>query len=510
MTKSIIFAGRSLIILTCFFSFNLITYTLFACDMFMLQTINNYPFFTLPSNSGDFNDPNDFFEAFKSQANQTSGNRDGYGIVAYEEDNPFVDRDFMWYKTGMGNYFDENDLNEPFYEAISVLYGNRDIDRVLVHTRSGTGGQGSHPFIFNTDSSSYTFMHNGYIFNSIKEKIITFLGEEWFQEHPSQWEGDFNTPSSFIDSEILFHYLMFYILQYPDDIPTAIRHAFNNKQVSGIDMEFILKFNSSSIVNFIFSDGVNTYAYRSSKLAGNSYNLSYEVYPNHFVAIRTGTNLANTLEQNQMIKITPQGDIIDLSLEPILRTNFSKKFVETVDTNQYNLKWKIQSNNQISSFNIYRALNQNFATARPISSIPVNNSNQTQYQFSDYYESEQTHYYWIEVVFNDNGSEITSNIPSSQNDDEPDISEVNSNISLYPNPFQNQLNILVDSDQKYSVKIFNLKGQMVNQFTYNSATDSNILWDSSIDKKDKLANGIYIIKFISANGIITKKVMRIK
>ena len=488
----------------------LLALPILACDMFMLQSIDNYPFLTLPSSSGDFDDPYDFFENFKSQANQSSGNRDGYGVLAYKRDNLIIDRDYMWYKTGLGNYFNELDLNEPLYEAISVLYGNPDISRVLTHARSGTGGNGNHPFIFNANNRTYTFMHNGYIFNSVKSELINYLGQEWFLEHPSQWEGDFSHSSSFIDSEVIFHYLMYYILQYPDDIPSAFRYAFNNKRVGNIDMEYILKFNNSSIVNFIFSDGISTFAYRSSRIIGTSYNLSYQVYPNHFVAVKTGENLNNTIDRNQLLEFTPFGEVLTHNIEPILKTIFIKKFVETLDANQFILNWTVQTDEQITKFNIYRGLNQNFTNARQISSVLVANNNQTQFQYFDTYASYPEHYYWIEVVYADDSSEITSNIPSTEIDDNPDIPEVITNISLYPNPFLDKLNILIDTQDEYRIKIFNLKGQLVDKMVFQPSKGETLIWDSTNKSNNKLTNGIYILKFINSGKTFTKKVMRIK
>lgn len=490
---------------------SLSTLPLIACDMFMLQSINNYPFLTSRDNPGNFNDPYDFFENFKSQANQTSGNRDGYGIIAYAMDNPLVDRDYSWYKTGIGNYFDVNNLDEPFYEAISVLYNNPDISRVLVHARSGTGGEGNHPFIFSANDRSYTFMHNGYIFNSVKNEVINYLGEDWFNDHPSQWEGDFNSPNTFIDSEVIFHYLMSYVLQYPNDIPTAFRHAFNNKRVGNIDLEFYFKYNNNTVINFIFSDGTDTYAYRSSEIYGLNYNLSYQVYPEKFVAVATKNNLANTMIRNQLIKISPQGEVIDLSIKAILQTNFINKFVETIDLNLYKLSWKIQKNNQISQFNIFRALNQNFSNAQQISSILVDNHNQTEYYYFDnFVSSNPLHYYWLEIVFNDGSSELTSNIPSTGSEDEPDITEIVPKITLYPNPFKEKLNISVETKEDYTIKMFNLKGQLVDQLSYQPGTKETLIWDTAKINNLKVPNGIYILQFISGNNTTTRKIMRIK
>jgi len=486
-----------------------LSFPVIACDMFMLQSINGYPLFTLPNSAGHFNDPYDYFEDFKSQANQSSGNRDGYGIVAYQRNNFIIDRDFMWYKTGNGSYFNENNPDEPFYEAISVLYDNPTIDKVLVHARSGTGGFGNHPFVFDANNRTYTFMHNGYIFNTVKQEILNLLGQEWFNEHPSQWQGSYFSSYSFIDSELIFHYFMYYFLQFPDDIPTAFRHAFNNKQMGQVDMEFVLKFAKSNISNFVLSDGEDTYVYRSSNIAGDLYNLSYQTYANHFVAIKTGGNLANTLTKNQLIRINSQGEVMDLSIDPILRTNFVNTSVKTIDNSLYELNWTIESNNQISGFNIYRALNRNFSDAIHITTINVESSNQTIFNCFDNYSSDLRHYYWIEVVFTDGTSEVTSSIPSSEVEEDINVFDIPNSISLFPNPFKDKLKIKIDSKEEYSVKIFNLKGQLVDKMKFQPNKSETLIWDTANTTK-KFSNGIYILKFIGQNKTFIKKVIMIK
>ncbi len=483
---------------------------LIGCDMFMLQSIEGYPFFTLPSDNGDFNDPYDYFEDFKRLSDGSSGNRDGYGIIAYSLSSDLVSRDYTWYKTGIGNHFDVNNPDEPLYQAISLLYNNPTIERVLVHARSGTGGTGSHPFLFNYDDRTYSFMHNGYVFNNVKREIMNFLGQDWFDQHPSQWQGVYGDTYSFIDSELIFHYLMYYILQYPDNIPRAFRYAFNNKQLGVIDMEYILKYNNSSIVNFVLSDGQNTYAYRSSNIINDIYNLSYQVYPDNFIAVKTGSNLANTITKNQMLQLSSQGQVNELSLEPILRTDFIDLSVENIDNDEFKIQWQISANQDINKFKIHRGINQNFANSQLIASVLKDDSNQVNFNYTDYYAYYPQHYYWLEIVFSDDFSEITSNIPSTGIEIEPNTPEENSSIILYPNPFQESLTISLESDEIVPVKIFNLKGQLVDQITYLPNNSNTLIWKPDQTLDQKISNGIYILKFMSEERTITKKVMRIK
>jgi hypothetical protein len=482
---------------------------LFACDMFMLQAIDQAPFLTYPSLNGNFNDPYDYFEDFKSLADGSSGNRDGYGIVAYTIDSEIVSRDYIWYKTGMGNHFDANNPDEALYQAMNILYDNPNIERVFVHARSGTGGQGSHPFIFNHNNKTYTFMHNGYIFNNAKRELMNFLGEEWFQEYPSQWYGEYGDTYSFIDSELIFHYLMKYIIQYPEDISKALSMAFTNKRVGNIDMEYMFKYNNSAILNFVLSDGIDSYVYRSSRLLGTSYNLSYQVYPNNFLAIKTNTNLENTIAKNQMLKFSSSGLIDTLSLSPILQTNFISKYVEKLDNNEFRLNWEILSNPNINSFNIYRSSNRDFSNSEKISSLIPTSPNQSTFSITDTYSASQDHYYWIEVVFLDSFRELTSNIPSDQEAEPPIVAETSEIISLYPNPFKEKLNISIDSQNDYKIKIYNLKGQLIDKLLYEGEKNNPLIWNTENINNHKLPNGIYILKLSNGGKNLSRKVMKI-
>lgn len=484
--------------------------SLIACDMFMLQAIDDHPFFTNSSLSGDFDDPYDFFENFKTLANSTSGNRDGYGVIAYNFDSNYVNRDLRWYKTGIGNFFDENNIDEPLYEAINYLYDNDAIERVLVHARSGTGGNGSHPFIFNVGDRSYSFMHNGFISSSVKRDIITFLGDEWFATYPSQWEGNPDDVYSFIDSELLFHYLMFYIMQTPEDLPLAFRRAFTNKKVSNTDMEYNIKFNNNAIINFLLSDGDATYLYRSSRLLSTSYNLSYQVFPSNFIAVKTGSNLANQVSQNTLLKLSLSGEVDSLSIDSPLNTHFIKTYVDKLTENEFKLSWQIESNPNIYKFNIYRGSVKNFSSAQSIVSVSLTTPNQSSFSIIDNYSSLSEHFYWIEIIYHDNTSEITTLISSLENDnEEPENPTIIDDILLYPNPFADMLNIAIDSKLEYQIKIYNLKGQIIKSLYYDPLSPQLIKWEPLINNDTLLPNGIYIIKFISKNSNIVKKVMKI-
>ncbi|MFA7056276.1 MAG: T9SS type A sorting domain-containing protein [Candidatus Cloacimonadales bacterium] len=481
---------------------------LFSCDMLVMQNIDQYPFFTLPAQIGAFNDPYDFMNEFRAMSNQYSGNRDGYGIIAYLNNTLSVARDNRWYKTGFGNYFDENNPDEPFYEALDFFSTSENTSQVLAHARSATGGEGNHPLLFEANGKTYSFMHNGYIFNNNKREIMEFLGAEWFTEHPSQWSGVFPNLNTFIDSELIFHYFMYYILQSPNDLESALRKAFTNKQVGKSDMEYVLKYNNSEKINFVLSDSENLYIYRSTDISGNSYNLSYQIYPGKFVAAKTGSSLENVLAKNQLLRINSQGDANNLSTAPILKTLFTNIQVTNLDSGTHKLTWRIANNHNITGFKVHRGTSKNFANSFLISQLEVHSSSNFSFQITDEYHSDAIIYYWIETIFSNGSTEITSNIPSISDNTEPEDSVSFNLRSLFPNPFKDKLYMDIEPATEFTLKIFNLKGQLVDTLHF-SDTESSPVWDTTSDSLNRLANGVYILQFTHNNKKYVRKVLKL-
>lgn len=481
---------------------------LFGCDMLVLQNINQYPIFTMPAQIGAFNDPYDFMEEFKSMANHSSGNRDGYGIVTYLNNSVNIDRNNMWYKSGFGNYFIPDNPDEPLYQVIDFLYSNENIAQVIAHARSATGGNGSHPFLFEANGKTYSFIHNGYIFNRSKRAIMEFLGEDWFLEHPSQWSGVFPDLNTFIDSELIFHYLMYHILQYPDSIEQALQKAFTNKSVAGVDMEYVLKFSASEKINFILSDSNNFYVYRSTRIMGDTYNLSYQVYPGKFLAIKTGSSLENIINKNKLLQFDSQGNVKELSTEAELHTTFSHIQVIRLDNGSHKLAWRVNNNTNIDSFNVYRGVLQDFTNSSLIAQLAVNSPGDLSFQIIDDFPTQSVIYYWIEMVFVDGSTELTTCIPSAVEEEEPEESATFNLRSLFPNPFKDKLYLNIDSSEKFRVKIFNLKGQLVDELHFANS-ESTLVWDTNNNAINQLANGVYILQFTHNNKHYSRKVLKI-
>jgi len=85
-------------------------------------------------------------------------------------------------------------------------------------------------------------------------------------------------------------------------------------------------------------------------------------------------------------------------------------------------------------------------------------------------------------------------------------------VSNYPNPFHESVKIEVKSslNSPISVKIYNLKGQLVKTFTENYGSNANFVWQGKDSNNNQVANGIYYLRVKQGNHIVSKKVVLMK
>jgi len=287
-------------------------------------------------------------------------NPDGYGIIYYKDNNQllnigsnFDEDNNTYYLTDFGEFytfdyiwnFNTNTapLNYAYYRILnqynhtSVTYDDDDEDAAIVmaHARKGTGGSGSHPFWMNdvnfNNDVTYSFMHNGAINSDIKDDIEDYLiTEGWFN-------GDYNgtvheqntTSTTWVDSEMLFHYFMKFIMDHDGNVYAGIHDALNQTNIGGTDIQYQFSNpdrysltppgNTSSIetyhevINFVLSDGQNLYTYRNSPSEGDYpdlwHELSYKEINDDFYAIKTLSNEGGTfLDQFDFLTIPRDGE----------------------------------------------------------------------------------------------------------------------------------------------------------------------------------------------------------
>ena len=190
-----------------------------------------------------------------------------------------------------GAYFEDElpgaDRLEAFDQALeSVQSGTSHTGIVLCHARNATGPTlGNHPFIFEHLGRTYSFMHNGNC-NGARSSMIQSINEmhpgyNWFERHPSNYFGD-NDPSHWVDTEVLFYYIMSYVIAQNGNTLDGMQRALAKIR------SYLLQTNNG-VFNFVLSDGERLYVFRSSPTSGGnaSYRLSYKTFRDQFYGIRT-------------------------------------------------------------------------------------------------------------------------------------------------------------------------------------------------------------------------------
>jgi len=179
-------------------------------------------------------------------------NRDGWGMVTYSRDalrsTAHIVRSEIEAYADSG-YFDSTEtlLNR---ESVNLLVGH------LRQTSSGaTGIENPHPFHTVDEAGvEYCFAHNGDVDKLLLRELI---GDEWLSAHPPQTHGggawDDEGWYDIVDSELFFFWILKNI-ELSGDVLSGITTALTTLE------EQI----PNHVKNFLFSDGTDLYAYRSS------------------------------------------------------------------------------------------------------------------------------------------------------------------------------------------------------------------------------------------------------
>lgn len=180
------------------------------------------------------------------------------------------------------------------------------------------------------------------------------------------------------------------------------------------------------------------------------------------------------------------------------------------------MQWETQSETNNMGFYVLKANDSEVASAKVISPlIPAVNSSQGAtycYVDADFYE-DGLYYYWLQdVSFT---GQVTLHGPitvqvtlGSDSGHVPDMPLTTGLIRNYPNPFNpsTQLEYYLEEGSDVSFEVYNLKGQMVDQFTLRNQASGfhRYAW------KPQLGSGTYLVKFTAAGNSNTRKVVLAK
>ncbi|MDP8202958.1 MAG: hypothetical protein P9L95_00320, partial [Candidatus Tenebribacter mawsonii] len=281
------------------------------CDMMAMLTKSGYIMPDITNGSNSFDYPDEVFQFLK---NNSSGgtNDDGYGVIYYKDGETIVPSSQRFHQVGINTSYQTHPQQMDDAED-AVGNPNNDTAIVLGHARSTTqGAYGNHPFWFEVgNDNTYTFQHNGDC-DDLREGMMNYLddkhGEQWFINHPSNWGASSNNYSDWIDSELLFHFIMSHILEYEGDVVGGIIAALNyNGEFGDFASYFHDEFYNYKI-NFVISNGEALYAFRNNPGA----NLSYKSFNDEFVVVKTDIVIpqGQNINQFSLVEIPRDGEIV--------------------------------------------------------------------------------------------------------------------------------------------------------------------------------------------------------
>lgn len=295
--------------------FMVITIAAFTCDMAAMISEAGYNLAWRDSTSSSFDEQYDLIKFLETRS--TSGtNPDGYGLLYYENDGTFGD---IWHETE--TYDDEPGEMDEAHDVF--IADSSDVKIIMGHDRHGTVGNGNHPFTLQLegDDHVYSFMHNGGIQTGYDEKgdIYYFLDDnDWFDDYSSNWTQS-TDPDNWIDSELLFHYIMYFIRETGNmpgigyDTYGGICDALlsNLPDTTTPVFQYFAGTQIYNTINFILTDGEKLFVYRNSEVNYLDHNLSYEYNSStHNYHVKTQNTDGTQMVQHSLLILSPQGILV--------------------------------------------------------------------------------------------------------------------------------------------------------------------------------------------------------
>lgn len=274
-------------------------------------------------------DTGDFFEFLRlySESSGPESNNDGYGVAFYRMKDVDIEEDQYFYLNGTGHYYtdspDPDDMLPMIAAQSAILNPINNATIVLGHDRNATGGSGNHPFRLDWNGKTYSFMHNGGISGDLKTEFLEYLiDSDWYVDpgHASNWGGIWESgqEATWIDSELLFHYLMSFVIQERGEVARGIYTALNQANVYDEVLDTDYPF------NFVLADWKGLYLFKS--MADPEYQVHFKDYASGLVGVKTASAFPSggtPVPQYKLVHIPVNGN--------------STEFESLVDYHDYNL-----------------------------------------------------------------------------------------------------------------------------------------------------------------------------
>ncbi len=340
---------------------------------------------------------------------QGADNPDGWGLVSYSLDSSDT--------TGTYRGSEPANNSNNYNNAEQEIFNTRNLHLVIGHVRNACSGaediDDPHPFVMRLFGNDYSFAHNGIADKSNLLNLIEnnddFLPEPWLETHPphTYGHGDWEHEGwdYVVDSEMYFLWIMLNVRKYNGNIYEALHNALSSMSNNGHSW------------NFVFTDGVDIYAYRNTHYDNQyfdhdlKYTLDTNVNPTFWGVMSTPTISIPTemIPEDALLYLPTVGN-------PVLFYNFSTSIVSMVKVLKKGYNW--------DGFPILQSDSENgpsvlqFLTGYGISSV----ENPNWYHYTYYYN--QNNDSWSpngDFTFN-----RTTFYKIVIDNDTPDISEDNS------------------------------------------------------------------------------------
>ena len=191
------------------------------------------------------------------------------------------------------------------------------------------------------------------------------------------------------------------------------------------------------------------------------------------------------------------------------------------------LSWTTQSESNNLGWNVFRSDTDDISEGFQINGEMIEGAGttteQTDYSFSDAYETfpNNSYWYWIESV--DQGGNtnlygpVQTDIPDDDDELPPELISEYGLTQNFPNPFNPTTKIAfkltAENAQDAELIIFNSKGQIVKVFDTLSTNDSEIgsvTWNGDDMNGNPVSSGMYFYKLTSFTQIVSKKMILMK
>ncbi len=306
---------KSILIITLLFVMSFVSISLYAdCDMMAMIAKKGNSISWISGFEDNYVAPDDPHDLFLFLEHYSPSNPDGYGIIYINSEGNIPEIEYpdiigsptqlydvseqAWYvipNVQNGNYTIPI-YDGPYEDAkLKILNSDNDVSIVMGHVRNATGTTtGNHPFQIICDTNgddedeTYMFMHNGNVTDMVSTFRTEILGIDnyWFDNNPSNWEGDSGSISGWIDSEMYFHYIIAHIKNANGDVVKGIYEALSNPAIySGTTSINSGMLNNNVDANFVLTDGNNIYLYRNCD--DDNHRLSYKKLSNGFTEVKT-------------------------------------------------------------------------------------------------------------------------------------------------------------------------------------------------------------------------------